>query len=99
MLYLANFSNWGSVSIGGVASRATAYDILRLTYPTSQFVPNMGYDLKIFGASDLYSPLNLTTPVLAITTSYEINASKNSVNAKDYILSAAGPVQIFFEVG
>jgi hypothetical protein len=99
MLYLTNFSDWSAVSFHGTAGLASVEQILEFVYPSNVIVPNQGMDLKLFGTFDIYSPVNLTTPVLAVTTSYEVNSSKNSINTGDYIIGSSGAVQIFLEVG
>jgi len=105
MLYVAQFSNWAGVSLGGVAQRVSAFGILRLQYPNAVLVPNLGYDLKIFDTQsgvNMYAPFDLNNPVYTMNagSTFFVHSSKNSINANDYILGTnSGTVSIFFEVG
>jgi hypothetical protein len=98
-LYLANFNDWANVSFNNTPNRITAYGILRRAYQNSVAIPNIGMNLRIFGIPFIYSPNDLTTPVLTLPEVFEVSSPKNSINANDYILGSSVSVQIFFEVG
>ena len=116
-LYFGWAGDWANYSVAGVEGRGTVYDFLVALNP-GIFVPNLGYNLRIqpgYLGVDLFPPTQVwnTNATLAIrpdTTTpgsvlnYIVEAPKNSINAKDYVLGPAkgnlgANALIYFEVG
>jgi hypothetical protein len=116
MLYVASFSDWTKavfpLCYPNTPGFISAFGILRLRYPESVAVPNLGMDLKVYtggvGSVSLYARYDLvnaivsSTPITSATSPFEVGfSSKNSINADDYVFSGptTSTIQVFFEVG